>query len=113
MVALTEQLIVEILTPREAEVVLLVAEGLDNRSIAGRLFLEPRTVERHLGGIFGKLNVPPGHHKRVCLGLFGYSHNDALRQYVEFASKEGATRVIAREVWDDILPPPSGCEIAV
>lgn len=45
------------LTRREQEVLALVANGLTNAQIAARLFLSEKTVERHLGGIFAKLNV--------------------------------------------------------
>ncbi len=45
------------LTPREAEVALLVAEGLSNREVADRLFVASGTVKRHLEGIYGKLGV--------------------------------------------------------
>jgi predicted ATPase/DNA-binding CsgD family transcriptional regulator len=45
------------LTPAEREVAALVAEGLDNPSIASRLFISPRTVNSHLGRIYRKLDV--------------------------------------------------------
>ena len=45
------------LTPRESEVAHLVAEGLTNRAIAGRLFLSEKTVERHVGHVLGKLRL--------------------------------------------------------
>ena len=45
------------LSPREAEVVALVAQGATNREIAQRLFLSEKTVERHLAHIFAKLGV--------------------------------------------------------
>ena len=46
------------LTPRELEVVRLVAEGLTDREIAARLFLSPRTVQRHVAGVLDALNLP-------------------------------------------------------
>jgi len=49
-----------VLTPREREVLGLVAEGLTDRAIAQRLYLTRRTVETHLGHIFTKLGVPAG-----------------------------------------------------
>ena len=45
------------LTPREVEVLGLVAEGLTNAQIAQRLFLSPRTVHRHLNSVYHKLGV--------------------------------------------------------
>ncbi len=44
------------LSKRESEVALLVASGLTNRQIAGRLFLAERTVEWHVEQILGKLS---------------------------------------------------------
>ena len=45
------------LTPREAEVLRLVAEGLPDSQIAARLFISRNTVNSHLKAIFGKLGV--------------------------------------------------------
>lgn len=46
-----------VLTPRELEVLQLLAEGLLARTIAVRLSLSPRTVHHHLGSIYDKLGV--------------------------------------------------------
>jgi len=46
------------LTPREVEVLGLVAEGLTSAQVAHRLFLSPRTVEAHLTSIYHKLEFP-------------------------------------------------------
>jgi len=45
------------LTKREIEVLRLVAEGMNNQSIAERLFVSDHTVHRHLANILRKLSV--------------------------------------------------------
>jgi DNA-binding NarL/FixJ family response regulator len=44
-------------TPREQEVLHLVAEGLTNRQIAAQLYLIPKTISSHLVFVFAKLGV--------------------------------------------------------
>ena len=46
------------LTPRERDVLALMAEGLTDRGIAARLYVTPKTVETHIRHIFGKLEIP-------------------------------------------------------
>jgi DNA-binding NarL/FixJ family response regulator len=59
------------LTEREREVLSLVAEGLSNKAIAGRLFITERTVEAHVKQIFLKLHLSatPDSHRRVLAVL--------------------------------------------
>jgi DNA-binding NarL/FixJ family response regulator len=45
------------LTPRQAEVLALLAEGLSNAELAERLYVSPRTAEHHVEAILTKLGV--------------------------------------------------------
>jgi DNA-binding CsgD family transcriptional regulator len=58
------------LTPRELQVLRLVAAGARNRAIAGELVLSERTVERHLANIFAKLRVST----RAAATAYAYEH---------------------------------------
>lgn len=59
------------LTPREKEVLSLMAEGLTNAGIARRLFLTERTVESHVRSVFMKLGLSGGEdgHRRILAVL--------------------------------------------
>jgi DNA-binding NarL/FixJ family response regulator len=48
---------IEVLTPRETEILLLLAQGLSNEALAGRLHLEVSTVKSHLARMLPKLGV--------------------------------------------------------
>jgi DNA-binding NarL/FixJ family response regulator len=47
------------LTPREREVLALMAEGRSNAAIAQRLFITEKAVSKHAAGIFGRLGLQP------------------------------------------------------
>ena len=47
------------LTPREREVLALVAQGRSNTAIAAELFITPKVVEKHVANIFDKFGLPP------------------------------------------------------
>ncbi|MGW5642659.1 response regulator transcription factor [Saccharopolyspora sp. NPDC003752] len=59
------------LTPREREVLALMAAGYANAEIAARLFVTERAVLKHVGNIFAKLDLPVGDsgHRRVLAVL--------------------------------------------
>jgi DNA-binding NarL/FixJ family response regulator len=59
------------LTPREREVLALMARGEDNTEIAARLVITQNAVHKHIGNIFAKLGLAPGDsgHRRVLAVL--------------------------------------------
>ena len=63
----------EVLTPREREILVLMAEGRSNQGIADRLVITLRAVERHVSTIFGKLGLPStGTESRRVLAVLLY-----------------------------------------
>ena len=60
-----------VLTSREQDILALIAEGRSNHAICERLSLSPKTVETHVGSIFGKLGLLPAadDHRRVLAVL--------------------------------------------
>ena len=62
----------QLLTPREEQVVALVAEGLSNRDVARELKLSEHTVKKYLFRIFDKLGIS----SRVELVLYAVNHGD-------------------------------------
>jgi DNA-binding NarL/FixJ family response regulator len=59
------------LTPRERDVLELMAEGRSNRGIAEALFVTPHAIEKHVTAVFAKLGVSgaPEDHRRVLAVL--------------------------------------------
>jgi DNA-binding CsgD family transcriptional regulator len=69
--ALPEPLRISQVTAREAEVLRLVAAGLTNREIAERLFLSPRTVEKHVASLLVKTGLRRAQLAGYLAGLDG------------------------------------------
>ncbi|MBT8226812.1 MAG: response regulator transcription factor [Dactylosporangium sp.] len=61
---------VAVLTGRERQVLLEIAQGYPNAQIAARLYLSEATVKTHIGRILAKLNLPD----RVQIVIFAYDH---------------------------------------
>jgi serine/threonine-protein kinase PknK len=61
----------DVLSPREREVLALMAEGASNAGIAHRIFVSEGTVEKHVRSILGKLDLPESEtdHRRVLAVL--------------------------------------------
>jgi DNA-binding NarL/FixJ family response regulator len=68
------------LTPREREVLGLMAEGYSNSAVAAQLVVTERAVEKHVTNIFGKLGFAsePDHHRRV-LAVLAYVRSEPHR----------------------------------
>jgi DNA-binding NarL/FixJ family response regulator len=62
---------IDALTPREREVLELMAEGRSNHAIAERMVVTDRAVEKHVTSIFAKLRLPASSddHRRVLAVL--------------------------------------------
>jgi DNA-binding NarL/FixJ family response regulator len=61
------------LTPREREVLELMAQGLSNKGICEKLVLSERAVERHITGVLTKLGIPAtGQEHRRVLAVLAY-----------------------------------------
>ena len=65
----------ELLTPREREVLELIAEGRTNAAIARAMVITPGAVEKHVSNIFAKLSLPAtdDDHRRV-LAVLAFLH---------------------------------------
>lgn len=59
------------LTQREYEVIALIAEGLNNKDIADRLYISEKTVKNHVSNIFRKINVSD----RTQAAIYAYKNN--------------------------------------
>jgi DNA-binding NarL/FixJ family response regulator len=79
----------ELLTPREEQVVALVAEGLSNRGAARELNLSEHTVKKYLFRIFDKLGIS----SRVELVLYAVNHGEPLpAEWLAAARRHGSNQ---------------------
>jgi DNA-binding NarL/FixJ family response regulator len=67
---LDERRLIESLTPREREILQLLAAGLDGVAIARQLHISPRTQRNHAGNILAKLGV----HSQLQAVVFALRH---------------------------------------
>jgi DNA-binding NarL/FixJ family response regulator len=68
------------LTPREREVLALMAEGRSNSAIAARLVVTEKAIDKHISHIFEKLDlVPSGNDHRRVLAVMAYLNADSNR----------------------------------
>lgn len=66
------------LTPREREVLALMARGRSNAGIAAELVLSDSAVAKHINAVFTKLDIPPHHaHNRRVLAILAYLHAES------------------------------------
>ena len=66
------------LTDREFDILELVADGLDNATIARRLVLSPKTVRNHVSNVFAKIQVPDRPGAIVLARLAGLGDRDRV-----------------------------------
>jgi DNA-binding NarL/FixJ family response regulator len=66
------------LTPREGEVLTLMAEGRSNAAIAARMFVSEKAVGKHTNNIFAKLDLPPApDDNRRVLAVLAWLHAES------------------------------------
>jgi DNA-binding NarL/FixJ family response regulator len=68
------------LTPKEREVLGMMAEGLSNTAIAGRLFVTEKAIGKHTNNIFAKLGLPPSDDQnRRVMAVLAYLEADQVK----------------------------------
>jgi DNA-binding NarL/FixJ family response regulator len=94
------------LTARETEVLDLVASGYRNQAIADALFLEPKTVERHLHNIYSKLldGEQDWMHPRVYLVTLVATRKQATLRPLTLAGLSAGDRMVSHESGAYALP---------
>ena len=61
------------LTPRERDVLSLMAEGRSNAAIAAKMFVTEKAISKHINNIFSKLGLPPSEDdNRRVLAVLAY-----------------------------------------
>jgi DNA-binding NarL/FixJ family response regulator len=96
----------EKLTSRELEVALVVAEGRSNRDIASRLFISQKTVEFHLGNVFGKLGV--NSRTQLALALIRVPSQGTPLDERPTHTAPGAARTFPSTIDQEAMEPLSG-----
>jgi DNA-binding CsgD family transcriptional regulator len=89
----------ESLTPAEAKIAALVAEGMTNPQIAAQLFVSPRTVATHVSHILGKLDV----RSRIDISREALAHETATRNAL--AHEAAARRHDLMPAVDQLIEP--------
>jgi serine/threonine-protein kinase PknK len=104
----------DVLTPREREVLALMAEGRSNAGIARRLWVTEGTVEKHIHSILRKLDLPEtdDDHRRVLAAItFGAPAGKAISELLQAATvvtmPSGSHRPIAALATGSSRPPSS------
>lgn len=67
------------LTPREIEVLELMAQGLSNQQICDKLFLSGAAVSKHVANVFSKLGMQPGEENRRVRAVLAYLTEQQMR----------------------------------
>jgi LuxR family transcriptional regulator, transcriptional regulator of spore coat protein len=85
-----------VLSPREHQILELIAVGFSAKEVAQRVFIAPRTVERHIENIRLKMRARNRTHMVTCAAMAGML---VLRpEGLSRASNEGETRSAVRRV---------------
>ena len=98
---------VDALTPSELRVASLAAAGLSNRQIAQELFVSPKTVESHLGQVYGKLEVPGRNGLAAALATAPARRGGAARPAARRPSPAQPSNPSSRSSASDHAPGPA------
>ena len=88
------------LTPRERQVLALMAEGRSNAGIAAELVVSGGAVEKHVASIFSKLGLPPGEsdNRRVLAVLRYLGGTAPQRRMMTFRTRVTGLTALANEI---------------